>query len=393
MASALNQTPADGAVTVWTLIQTMMSPTVAVGVFARPFYLGSGSCGCGGGCAGSCSPCDPCVSWCGQPMPPNIVGDLCSAWTAARSGTGPGGSMTLCGLLQSSAADMAVAGNWVVMQSPAYMTSPAQPGGVWYHRQLCIQRGANNTQWRVKYSARAGFTGGTPGPGVTPSATDEQIILGGGADTAPTFGTLLPADGSYRLQINVFQGSWIPGFYLVTYPLGNATPNACLMLDPLLPGSYPVDLAGFSLNQDPVVIYQSTGANTLKVASLASETIGPTAWINYGLPSQVYARLPASFFGALDSLGALQIMIPVGLAQSVLSDSLDTARGTYARRAALGGTTGRIGDVNTWRWNGEIVGGGQLVAQQAGPQIDPYYWVTFGDVLLRWDSQTRTVVI
>ena len=392
MATALNQTPADGAVSVWTLIQTMLNPVLSepqtwpgAGSVAR------GACGCGV-CGAHCDPCSPC----GLPMPPNIIGDPCSAWSAFRSGTGPGGAMTLCGLLQTSAADMAVAGNWVVMQSPPYVTSPAPPGGATYRRQLCFQRGADNTQWRITYSARAQFIQGSPGPGVTPSAADEQIILGGGTDAAPTFGTLLPADGSYRLQINVFQGAWVPGFYFVTYPLGNPTPNACLMLDPLMPGSYPVNVAGFALNQDPVVIYQATGVNTLRLASLASEATGPTAWINYlrtVAPVQTYARVPASFQGCLDSLGAAQVVIPQGLAQSVLDDQLDTARATYAKRAALGGTTGRIGDAQTWRWIGEVVGGGQLVSQRVGVGVEPYYWLPMGDVLLRWDSHTSSVVI
>lgn len=324
-------------------------------------------------------------------MPPNIQGDPCSAWSVASSGTGPGGTMTLCGLLQQSAADLAVEGNYFVVQSPGYMTSPAQTNSQ-YRRQFCFQRGSSNALWRVKYSARAGFTT-APAPGVTPSATDEVIILGGGTDAAPTYGTLLPADGSYRLQINVFQAGGLPGFYLVTYPLGDPTPNACLMLDPLAPGSYPTDVAGFSLEQDPVVIYQATGANTLRAATLASEATGFTGWINYTLPSQVYTRVPAAFFGTYTALGVARVVMPAGLAQTVISDSIDTGRTFYSRPAALGGTTGRIGDMNLWRWNGQAIGGGQLIAQKTGAGVEPYYWLTMGDALLRWDSQTSTVLI
>ncbi len=62
--------------------------------------------------------------------------------------------------------------------------SPAGAGG----REYTFQRtSGGNTNWRCMYSASAGFTGGTPDHLQTPSATDEQILLGGGTDAAPTF--------------------------------------------------------------------------------------------------------------------------------------------------------------------------------------------------------------
>jgi hypothetical protein len=314
-----------------------------------------------------------------------------------QSGTGIGGRYTICGLIQASATDLMTQGSWLILQLPPYLTSPRPAGGAVYHRQFAIQRGTTNATWKIKYSARAGFTGGTPGPAEMPSATDEVIILGGGTDAIPTYGTLLPPDGSYRMQINIYDGDLCPGFYLVTYPLGDPTVNAAFMMDALSPGSYPVDSLGISQEQDPVVIYQNFGVNTLKAATLASETSGPRGWLNYTYtlpPTQSFTRLPASVEAVFDSLGVLQVEIPRGLNQSVLDDSIVTSRATYARRSALGGTTARKGAASGWLWNG-IVGlaNGQLIGQTTPRGSIPYFWVTLGDVLLRWDGVTKSVTL
>ncbi len=79
--------------------------------------------------------------------------------------------------------------------------------GAWFRLQAtaggpfewCIQRGTDNTQWRVK-SANAAFTGGTPGAITVPSAAGEVVLLGGGSDAVPTFATLFPTDATYLID-------------------------------------------------------------------------------------------------------------------------------------------------------------------------------------------------
>lgn len=413
MPWALNQTPPTGAATAWTFVQLAINPRSFVpepGVFwCWACGCSSGGCGCGPGCGTPCGPCQPRPflsdyerGFC-EPCGPRLV--QCdtinpypcgSAWRAAQSGNAT--NYTICGLIQQSAADFAIPGSWVSLQSPPYVTSPLPSGGVLYNRGLTMQRGPDNTQWRIKYSARAGFTLGTPGPSQTPSATDEQIILGGGTDAAPTYGTFLPSDGSYRAQLCFYdEGPFIPGFYLVTYPLGNPVPNSAFLMDSLQPGSYPVDSAGISLEQDPVIIYQRTGSDTLKCASLSSEATGPIGWLDYGRtlpPVQAFVRLPAAYLGVFDASATPQVAIPVGLNQSVLADDIEIARSTYLRRAALGGTTAKKGDASSWVWNA-ILGAtaGQLIGQQVGGCPQPLFWVSFGDVLLRWDRMTTKVLL
>ncbi len=348
MPYALNQSPATGAEAIWIFAQTATTPLPATDT---------------------------------------------ARWKFGPTGGGTGGVYSVCGSVFTAAAQLANPYAWFVLQGPGYVTSPAPAGGLQYYRQLCFQRGASNASWRFKYSPRAGFSGGTPSPTVTPSATDEQILLGGGTDAAPTFGTLLPADGTYRMQVNVYEDSY--GFYLATYPLGNATPNACLMMDPLLPGSYPLDVAGNSYEQDPVVIYQAQGASTLRAATLASESTGPLGWLNYNQPGALWTRLPCALLAMYDSGAALQVAIPAGLAQSSLTADLDVGRGTYARRALLGSTTGKKGDPGQWRWNAIAgVTSGSLLGQlDAYGGMSPYYWLVLGDALLRWDCVTTQVIL
>ena len=84
------------------------------------------------------------------------------------------------------------------------------PGG----RELTIQRGASNTVWRVKYSASAYFTGGSPGATQTPSATDEAIRCGGGTDASPTYLSWFATDATYKLYGGA--GGAADGFWFAT---------------------------------------------------------------------------------------------------------------------------------------------------------------------------------
>lgn len=71
------------------------------------------------------------------------------------------------------------------------------PGGV---IEIIFQRGTSNIAWRCKFSLSAQFIGGSPSASVTPSATDELIVWGSGTDASPTFTTLIGTDATYRSQ-------------------------------------------------------------------------------------------------------------------------------------------------------------------------------------------------
>ena len=90
----------------------------------------------------------------------------------------------------SGAGGLGNANAWVRLVSPL--------GG----RSLTVQRGASNLLWRVNYSAQAGFSTGSPGATRTPSASDSQLVKGGGTEASPTFSGLFTTDGSYAWRVS-----------------------------------------------------------------------------------------------------------------------------------------------------------------------------------------------
>jgi len=109
-------------------------------------------------------------------------------------------------------------------------------------REWTFQRATTlHYQWRVKYSALDGFTGGSPGITETPSATDEAILFGGGTDASPTFPQMF----------NVTPGRWhviaedaanARGVYwwiAVEVPLGSASVDTMLLCEAINPNTTP----------------------------------------------------------------------------------------------------------------------------------------------------------
>lgn len=118
------------------------------------------------------------------------------------------------------------------------------------HRQFCFQRqntvGVNTSyQWRVKYSKTAGFTGGSPAATVTPSAADEQVLLGAGTDASPTFAALFAttADGGFRHNL------FADGYNACSFAWVNTTgiPTHGFLFEPTVTPP--------AADVDPVVIY------------------------------------------------------------------------------------------------------------------------------------------
>lgn len=126
---------------------------------------------------------------------------VAAGWTVPRSGTGTGGTYNSSGDSISTGTVLgALTRAWFVVSAPSIS------GQV---RQLCVQQiGPSETSWRIKYSASAGFTGGSPAAGVTPSATDEVVLIGGGTDASPSGGNWLESSpissqpGNYHIVAN-----------------------------------------------------------------------------------------------------------------------------------------------------------------------------------------------
>src|SRR5438105_8609285 len=256
-----------------------------------------------------------------------------AGWTVLRSSDGTtynssGDQITVAG---SGAGGMANNLAWSVIRQPAGTQAPFSGT-----RQLCVQRqSSGNTQWRVKYSYSAGFSGGSPGATQTPSATDEQILYGGGTDASPTFTTLFNSDGLYNLHIAV--GNVEPfGFWSVAYPTGGGNPNHVFMMDPMQ--------AGFpSQEDDPYVFFLNqagpfTGGVSMNLAGYSTgSSQGPKGFLKHGLAGEGFVLIPGMFYAQTPSL---TLVVPDGAGTNPASGKDDLLPVLYARN---NGQTAPIG--------------------------------------------------
>ena len=251
-------------------------------------------------------------------------------WTVPRSGDGTtynssGDQISSGG---SGSGGMNRNGAWYVIQSPGLVA-----------RQFCIQRSnAGNTYaFRVKYSAGDGFSGGAPAAAQTPSSTDEQIIIGGGTDGAPSFGQVLDTpDGAQRLNIVAGGAAENYSFIWWTQVSGQSSMRSCLMLDVMTPGTYP------GLDSDPAVVYWDA-FSTLLLESMNSGAA--KGWLRKGLSG--------SGFGAISPLqyynGAI-VVIPLSAAQNPHTVKDDLFPILWARPSNLAAPYGYKGVSSLLRW-------------------------------------------
>jgi hypothetical protein len=161
----------------------------------------------------------------------------------------------------SGAGGLANSKAWFRIQAPLFNSQT---------RELIFQTSSStNASFRIKYSASAGFIGGSPGAIQTPSATDEVIILGAGTDAAPTFSSQFSTDATYHFHMMAGDSSIGYSFYFFANT-GGAQPanalNACFIFDVLQIGSYN------SLDTDPCIIYTSQSTSSLGTSLTGAAT-------------------------------------------------------------------------------------------------------------------------
>lgn len=212
-----------------------------------------------------------------------------AGWTVPRSsdGTTYNSSGDQITVATSGAGGMANNSAWFVVKEPGN------------RREWCIQRGTSgNTAWRITYSALAGHTGGTPGATRVATATDGQVLIGGGSDASPTFSSVFPTDSTYRVHI-VANSTPIGGVYpfsvFCTATPGSSNGLGNLWQEPMAPGSY--DAA----DVDPCIVgVDSGGSGIAQVLSTSSK-----CWLAYGTGSAVFGSIVsgvnATFNGSLPS--------------------------------------------------------------------------------------------
>ncbi len=155
---------------------------------------------------------------------------------------------------------------WVRLQAPAVN------GGTIVNqtRELLFLRGTTDVLWKIKYSASAGFSGGSPAATVTPTSADEVYMLGTSSDSVGTtwFGT----NATYRWNVIAGGAAEFYSFTAFAQTAGSVVTNG-LALDVLAAGSYP------SLDVDPAVMYVSDATGFLNTQTIVNLQTFPTATV------------------------------------------------------------------------------------------------------------------
>lgn len=219
----------------------------------------------------------------------------------------------------SGGAGLANSRAWMVL------TSPSIDG---YQRQLCIQKSTSgNLNWRIKYSFSAGFSGGSPSATQTPSATDEQILLGGGTDASPTFGTLLDTDANYRSLFIIGDANHNYVNYFLCISIGTDTDTYGWVMESF-DDTYKINVDGERFTLGSGNNFTTTGAFGV--------TTAPFSWYKKNLVGESFVRTPWTYPAATVS-GTTSFNLLGSQEVSKKEILLPIITG---RRSALGGNTG-----------------------------------------------------
>jgi hypothetical protein len=244
-------------------------------------------------------------------------------------------------------------------------------------REIIFQRDGTSGL-RAKYSPSAKFTGGSGSATQTPSATDEQYLLGGGTDAVPTFQVTLPSaanTGTAKFQ-GAAMGTAPYGFWFACTVVGSGSTNMAIMMDPV---------TGDPSDNDPVQFHMANGTNAgFRAATLGDSTQGP---INAG-----GAYNPAFYNTGKTtwlSSAALGFVVPPsgvqvagsGGAVSPFGGSIVGLPIFWYRNGALATAQGQKGVSSMMRWTGVAR---TTFVDTAGAKA----WLCVGDVYLPWDGTT-----
>ncbi len=232
-------------------------------------------------------------------------------------------------------------------------------------RELTIQRGSSNINWRVKYSAQAHFTGGSPGATQTPTATDSAIRCGGGTDASPTYANTMPTDASYKLY--GCANSATGGFWFAQVLNAGGSQSGGLILDPL--GSV---LSGDTEATALIVALNGASFTSSTMGSTSADATGSgvMAWLKYGLAGATFAAMPILTFGGW----------PNGAGQNPHTTKEMLRLVEYERVSSLSAPTGQKGVSSFIAWNASTRSVKELYL------VGSSYRICFGDTNLPFVS-------
>lgn len=270
----------------------------------------------------------------------------------------------------SGAGGMANTGAWFRIQAP---------DGI---REFTFHRGTTNQYWRVKYSASAKFTGGTPGATQTPTATDEVVMRGSGTDASAGSTSWFGTDGTYRQQIGADNAAPY-AFWMSTYATGGSVNTSGSMVFDPVSSSSPADT-------DPVVIYFDAGAspdNSIQSngsSPWSATSSGPGGWLKKGLAGETYVGIA----GLNYNVGNTSI-VPGGGVTNPHDGDDDELPIVYYRGAAQTAPQGYKGISGVFRWHVPTRACGDVASVAAA--MDRFI-LPGGKVSVPWDGVTVPTV-
>lgn len=310
-----------------------------------------------------------------------LVEMLVSAgWSYKASGDGLSGYSSTGKIFTSTAAG---ALGWNNARAWARVQDPAG------RRELVIQHAAN-TGVRIKCSANAKFTGGAPSATVTPSATDERVLWGGGTDAAPAQNGWFDA-GMLLADAWVFQGAAFSappyGFWFGSRGLQNGAHASFLMMDPTV---------SYSTDPDPVVwMVANTSAGLVNTSNLGRDGSAAGTWTTAvgGTTQGCWAHLDLlmSQFVYVQPISYSQGTGGAGGGNNVIGSNpfdhnLDALPMLYARYKVP--ATLVPAGVKGWSTLAMWTGLGRQYFLDTLPGLA---WICYGHLWLRWDGVTRPI--
>lgn len=246
-------------------------------------------------------------------------------------------------------------------------------------RELIFQRNASGGM-RCKYSPSAKFTGGSGSATQTPSATDEQYVLGGSTDASPTFYTTW-----YPTTVNSgnvkFQGAALGtnpyGFWFCGTGTGSGLTSTGFMMDPV---------TGDASDLDPVN-FHTAGVSTnisFKQTALGDPGNGPTTGGAAYNPGFYNTAKTTWLSSAALAYYVSQSAVNIGGTGGAISPFSGNAVGLpvfWYRNGALATAQGPKGISTMMRWTGVAR---TTSIDTAGSKA----WICMGDVYLPWDGST-----
>lgn len=212
---------------------------------------------------------------------------------------------------------------------------------------------------RITFS-RSGFNNdGTVN--ITPTASDQKTILGGGTNASPAYTAGLPTENTYVAQMYVSNTLSAPGFWVKTYPIGGGELDFSWMMDPLIAQIGVADA-------DPYVYWISNDTHRAN-SQYEQPNAGPWCFFKAGLAGEQFVRVAACFLRNTASRLAGTTNPQTG--------KLDSYSVVY------GSTTGIKGISKLHEFNYRVALTNALAANVEGAPLSK---VLFGDIVCNWDG-------